>query len=268
MDMEAIDQHQLQPFVSIAGFLALPSFFYCIWIFIIRPWNRRRLLLPAWPPEVAGAWPIVGHLPQLIGSTPLFKILAGMSDKYGPIFMVRFGMYPTLVVSSWELSKECFTTNDRLFATRPHTAAGKYLTKAMFGFSIYGPYWREIRKIATVHLLSLRRLELLKHARYLEIDNCKKRLYECWMERNNQVKQNGRTTTSSVKVDMSQVFAELSLNVVLKMIVGKTLFTKKNKNKEDHTKEEEEGQKLHKSILKFFELAGVSVASDALPFLG
>ncbi|KAI3956385.1 hypothetical protein MKW92_032032 [Papaver armeniacum] len=257
----------LHPFVSMAGFLALLSFIYCIWVFIVRPWNRRRLS-PASLPEVAGAWPIVGHLPQLIGSTPLFKILAGMSDKYGPIFMVRFGMYPTLVVSSWELSKECFTTNDRLFATRPPSAAGKYLTKAMFGFSIYGPYWREIRKIATVHLLSLRRLELLKHARYLEIDNCKKRLYECWMERNNQVKQNGRTTTSSVKVDMSQVFAELSLNVVLKMIVGKTLFTKNNKNKEDHTKEEEEGQKLHKSILKFFELAGVSVASDALPFLG
>ncbi|KAI3959395.1 hypothetical protein MKW98_018985 [Papaver atlanticum] len=272
MDMAIINDHRyyLRPFASAAGLLALLSFFYCIWVFIIRPRNLRtnldeRKLSPASPPEVAGAWPILGHLPQLIGSTPLFKILADISDKYGPICIVRFGMYPTLVVSSWEMSKECFTTNDRLFATRPPSAAGKYLTKAMFAFSMYGPYWREIRKISTIHLLSLKRLELLKHGRYLEIDKCMKRLYECWMEHHKKIKQNG-TATSSVKVNMSQVFAELSLNVVLKIIVGKTLFIK-NGN-EDYTKEEEEGQKLHKTILKFFELAGVSVASDVLPFLG
>ncbi|RZC52739.1 hypothetical protein C5167_021173 [Papaver somniferum] len=274
MDISIIDHRYFQLFERIAGLLALISFFYCILVFIKRqPRNLKtnfheEKLTPASPPEVAGAWPIVGHLPQLNGSTPLFKILADMSDKYGPIFIARFGMYPTLVISSWEMSKECFSTNDRLFATRPPSAAGKYLAEAMFGFSPYGPYWREVRKIATLHLLSHKRLEFLKPNRYLEIDNCMTRLYDCWMERDNLIKQNGRSTTSSVKVDMSQVFSELSLNVVLKMIVGKTLFTKKNKNKEDYTKEEEEGQKLHKSILKFFELAGVSVASDTLPFLG
>ncbi|RZC49525.1 hypothetical protein C5167_017953 [Papaver somniferum] len=190
-----------------------------------------------------------------------------MSDKYGPIFIVRFGMHQTLVVSSWEISKECFTTNDRVFASRPLSAAGKYLAEAMFGFSPYGPYWREIRKIATLQLLSHKRLELLQPNRYLEINNCMTRLYDCWMEHRKQIKQNGTTSlTISVKVDMSQVFAELSLNVVLKTIVGKTLFLKNNK--EDHHKEEEDGQKLHKSVLKFFKLAGVSVASDALPFLG
>ncbi|KAI3959397.1 hypothetical protein MKW98_018987 [Papaver atlanticum] len=171
--MAIIDQHYLQPFGSIAGLLALLSFLYCILVLIIRPWNRRRLS-PASAPEVEGAWPIVGHLPQLIGSTPLFKILADMSDKYGPIFIVRFGMYPTLVVSSWEVSKECFTTNDKLFASRPPSTAGKYLTKAMFGFSTNLSYWQEIRKIATIHLLSLRRLKLLKNNRYLQIDNCMK----------------------------------------------------------------------------------------------
>ncbi|RZC52740.1 hypothetical protein C5167_021175 [Papaver somniferum] len=151
MDMAIIfDHHYLQPFVSIAGLLDLISFFYCIWVFIIRPRNIKtnldeRRLSPASPPEVAGAWTIVGHLPRLIGSKPLFMVLAAISDKYGPICIVRFGMYPTLVVSSWEMSKECFTTNDRLFSTRPPSAAGKYLTKAMFAFSMYGPYWREIR---------------------------------------------------------------------------------------------------------------------------
>ncbi|KAI3874403.1 hypothetical protein MKW92_047458 [Papaver armeniacum] len=270
--MSIIDHHYFQLVERSAGLLALLSFFYCTWVFIKRSRNIKTnfqdcRLTPATPPEVAGAWPIVGHLPQLMGSTPLFKILADMSDKYGPIFILRFGMHQTLVVSSWEMSKECFTTNDRLFASRPPSAAGKYLAEAFFGFSPYGPYWREIRKIATLQLLSHKRLELLKPNRYLEIDNCMRRLYDYWMEHHNQIKQNGTTSlTTSVKVDMSQVFAELSLNVVLKTIVGETLFLKNNM--EDHHKKEEDGQKLHKSVLKFFKLAGASVASDALPFLG
>ncbi|KAI3994463.1 hypothetical protein MKX01_012720 [Papaver californicum] len=100
-----------------------------------------------------------------------------MSDNYGPIFMVRFGMYPTLVVSSWEMSKECFTTNDKFLAGRPTGAANKHLTFALFCFCAYGPYWREIRKISTLHLLSHRRLELLKHVPYSEIGNCMRHLH-------------------------------------------------------------------------------------------
>ncbi|MCL7029349.1 hypothetical protein MKW94_013399, partial [Papaver nudicaule] len=250
----------------IAGLLALLSFFYFLWISILR----KKKLSSVSPPEVAGAWPILGHLPQLVGtSTPLFRILADMSDSYGPIFMVRFGMYPTLVVSSRELSKECFTTNDRFLAGRPSGAASKYLTFAGFGFSSYGPYWREIRKISTLHLLSHRRLESLKHVPYLEIANCMKELHRRCQ---NQTKQND-AAAGSVKVDMSQVFGELTLNVVLQFVARKPIFFKNDNNheyvsKDGHNKEEEAGQKLHKTVVEFFELAGASVVSDALPFLG
>ncbi|KAI3856113.1 hypothetical protein MKW98_016146 [Papaver atlanticum] len=194
-----------------------------------------------------------------------------MSDKYGSIFMVRFGMYPTLVVSSWELSKECFTTNDRCLANRPPSAAGKYLTSALFCFSSYGPYWREIRKICTLQLLSRRRLELLKHVPYSEIDNCIKRLHGRWMKTPNQMKQSC-AAAASIKVDMSQLFGELTMNGVLRMVIGKTLLLKddndENYPNDYHNKDIAEGQKLHKTITEFTKLAGVSVASDVLPFLG
>ncbi|KAI3856119.1 hypothetical protein MKW98_016152 [Papaver atlanticum] len=205
------------------------------------------------PPEAAGSWPIVGHLPHLVGSTPLFKTLANMSDKYGPIFMVRFGMHPTLVVSSWEMSKECFTTNDKFLASRPPSASAKYLAydNAMFGFSVYGPYWREIRKISTLHLLTHNRLEPLKHILYSEIDNCVKTLSD-----------------DLVKIEMSEMFGHLILNVVLRLVVGKSTVVIQKGNGENYTKDEEEGRKLHKSIIEFFELSGASVASDVLPYLG
>ncbi|KAI3844129.1 hypothetical protein MKW92_053622 [Papaver armeniacum] len=255
----------------IAGLLALLSFFYYPWISIL--WSPRNTKLSSVsPPEVAGAWPILGHLPQLLGSRPLFKILTDMSDKYGPIFMVRFGMHPTLVVSSWEMAKECFTTNDRFLAGRPSGAANKYLTFALFGFSTYGPYWREIRKISTLHLLSHRRLELLKHVPYSEVANCMKHLHRRWIDSQNQIKQND-AAAGSVKVDMGQVFGELTLNVVLKLVAGKSIFfkngnTREYDSKDGHNIEEEEGKKLHKTIVEFYSLAGASVASDVLPFLG
>ncbi|KAI3831079.1 hypothetical protein MKX03_034316 [Papaver bracteatum] len=270
MDLKIfIDQYF--SFARIAGLLALLSFFYYLWISILRS-PRNTKLSSVSPPEVAGAWPILGHLPQLLGSRPLFKIITDMSDIYGPIFMVRFGMHPTVVVSSWEMAKECFTTNDKFLAGRPWGAANKYLTFGLFGFSTYGPYWRELRRISTIHLLSHRCVDLFKHVPYLEIGNFMKHLHRYWMKSQNRIKQND-TATGSVKVDMSQLFGELTLNVVLNLVAGKPIFFKNDNNheygsKDGFNKEEEEGQKLHKTIIEFFELAGTSVASDALPFLG
>ncbi|KAI3856118.1 hypothetical protein MKW98_016151 [Papaver atlanticum] len=252
--------------------LALLSFYY-LWVSIARPSRNSRSKLR--PPEVAGSWPIVGHLPQLVGSTPLFKTLANMSEKYGPIFMVRFGMHPTLVVSSWEMSKECFTTNDKFLASRPPSASAKYLAydHAMFGFSFYGPYWRETRKISTLQLLTHKRLESLKHIPYSEINSCVKTLYTRWAKTQSQIKQNVPGAAEDfVKVDMTEMFGHLTLNVVLRFVVGKPVFIQKDNYEDDtndcHKEEELEGLKLHKTIVEFFELSGASVASDVLPYLG
>ncbi|KAI3920962.1 hypothetical protein MKW98_027672 [Papaver atlanticum] len=264
--------YQYFPFASIAGLFACISFFYYLWISVLRQRNMKTRsnhpndtkLSQIPPPEVRGAWPIIGHLPQLAGSKPLFKILGDMADKYGSIFMVRFGMYPTLVVSSWEMSKECYTVNDKFLASRPPTASGKYLGYdfAMVGFAFYGPYWQEMRKISTLQLLSHKRLELLKHVTNSEIENCIKKLYQGWMKSQNQIKHKA-ATSASVKVDMTRVFGDLTLNTVLKLVVGKALYTE-----DDNENEKEESQKFHETISEFFRLAGVTVASDALPFLG
>ncbi|KAL9685775.1 hypothetical protein QQ045_023227 [Rhodiola kirilowii] len=54
----------------------------------------------------------------------------------------------------------------------------------MFGFapygpySPYGPYWRELRKIATLELLSTKRIELLKHVRVFETHSFIHELYK------------------------------------------------------------------------------------------
>ncbi|XP_043694559.1 cytochrome P450 CYP82D47-like [Telopea speciosissima] len=204
-------------------------------------------------PEAPGAWPIIGHLVKLTSpDQPLCRTLGDLADKHGPVFTIRFGIHRTLVVSSWELAKECLTTNDKAFASRPMSVAGKYLglDYSMLGFSPFGSYWREIRKFIVVELLSNRRLESLKRIRYAEIDNCIKNLNGLCVKNSNQV-----------KVEMNGLFRDATMNLVLKIVVGKQYFSMVGADDVF----DKEGHRIQKTIIDFFTLAGVSVASDALP---
>lgn len=138
------------------------------------------------PPEAGGAWPIIGHL-HLLGTTSdrlPHVTLGDMADEYGPIFTIRVGLKRAVVVSDWEVAKECFTTHDLVVLSRPKFLAAHLLgyNYAMFGFSPYGAYWRDIRKISSLELLGSRRLELLKHVRVSETEASIKELHKLCTE--------------------------------------------------------------------------------------
>ncbi|RVW20425.1 Cytochrome P450 CYP82H23 [Vitis vinifera] len=76
---------------------------------------------------------------------------------------------------------------------------------AMFGFSPCGPYWRDVRKLASVELLSNRQLELLNHVRDSEVKLFIKELYGQWI-------QNG---DRPVLVEMKEKCWHLAANVML-----------------------------------------------------
>ncbi|KAK9169988.1 hypothetical protein Syun_002128 [Stephania yunnanensis] len=135
-------------------------------------------------PEPPGAWPIIGHLPLLVSAKQPHRAFAALAEKYGPAFMVRMGMSsPMLIVSSREVAKECYTAKDHVFATRPVTTAGKLMAydHSVMGFTPFGTYWREIRKIATVELFSARRIGMLKPVRQSEVSLWMKGLHEKWV---------------------------------------------------------------------------------------
>ncbi|KAF9591648.1 hypothetical protein IFM89_005229 [Coptis chinensis] len=182
--------------------------------------------------------------------------LGSMADKYGPIFGIRLGFRKALVVSNWEVAKECFITNDRVLATRPSSLAVEIMgyNYGMFGLGPYGSYWREVRKIAIVELLSVRRLELLKHVRISEINTCIKELHQTWTTNSN----NGKTP---LLMDMKGWFGDLTLNVTVRMVAGKRYF-----GTSAELDDGEAGQ-LQWATKEMFRLLGVFVVADALPFL-
>nr|KAJ0211291.1 hypothetical protein LSAT_V11C400205120 [Lactuca sativa] len=79
------------------------------------------------PPQAKGRWPLIGHLGLLCGPELPHRVLGGMADKYGPIFTIKLGVHNVLVVSNAETAKECFTTNDKVFASRPKSMAVEHI---------------------------------------------------------------------------------------------------------------------------------------------
>ncbi|KAK4408690.1 Xanthotoxin 5-hydroxylase CYP82C4 [Sesamum angolense] len=156
--------------LALSGLLAL-LLLYSLW----RKSSQNHKVTSA--PEPSGAWPVIGHLHLLGGRVPVYRIL-GLADRYGPVFTVRLGVHTALVVSSWEAVKDCFTTNDKILNKRPAASAGKYLgyNYAAFGFT-HGTYWRQMRKLVLLEVLSARRLERLKHVWESEINTGIKELY-------------------------------------------------------------------------------------------
>ncbi|KAF5192794.1 Cytochrome p450 [Thalictrum thalictroides] len=239
----------------------LATIFCCIFASIIflslLSRKRRTNIETREAPEPAGAWPLIGHLHMLLPPQPPHITLGSLADKYGETFIVRLGLRRALVVNTWEAAKECFTTNDKIFATRPSSVGSKIMgyNYAMFGLTPYGPYWREVRKISIIELLSNHRLESLKHVRISEVSTSMKELYQLWATSNKNEK-------GSVLVDMHRWFGDLTLNMSIRMVAGKRYFGVSAEL------DEHEARRLQQAIKDFFNLLGIFMVSDAIPFLG
>ncbi|KDO39181.1 hypothetical protein CISIN_1g045409mg, partial [Citrus sinensis] len=224
--------HHLQEIVAFYAFI-----FSIICVYVATSIAKRNKKGGRKPPEAAGAWPCVGHLHLLAGSNQLIhRTLGKMADKYGRAFLIHLGIHRALVISSWEVAKECFSTNDKLFST-PAKLMG--YDHAIIGFAPYGSYWREVRKLSTAQLLSNHRLELLKHVRDTEVKVFIKELHE-------QCAKNG----GHVAVEMKERFKDLAMNII------------------DTNADDQESKRFQKALRDFLYLLGLFLASDNIPFLG
>lgn len=246
--MELPDQNWIRVFAAGVISFALIITSYCF-----LSWKSNSKTAET-PPLAKGAWPIVGHLPMLLGSKDLLhETLAKMADAYGPIFTIRLGIHPTVVISSPAVAKECFTKNDLALSSRPKFLAAELVcyNYAMFGIAPYGPYWRELRKISTMELLSNHTLELLKHVRTSEVDLAIKELYNLWTQRKDE--------SGMVRVDLKPWFYGVSLNILIRMVGGDRCY--------GSGAQTENTRRCQKAWSDMFHMLGVLVVADYVPFL-
>ncbi|XP_047321760.1 xanthotoxin 5-hydroxylase CYP82C4-like [Impatiens glandulifera] len=199
------------------------------------------------PPQPAGSLPLIGHLHLLGGNKLIHKTLSDMSDTNGSIFSLRLGFRKAIVISSGQIAKECFTTNDKTFSTRPKSLALKLMAynQSVVGFAPYGPYWRAMRKFITINLLTSHKLHLLRRIRFSEVDFMMKTIYQKW-------------DGNSVLIDVKEMFKDMSTNIITRIVAGKRYGGCNN----------EESRKWQKAFGEFLYLSGLFFISDAIPLLG
>ncbi|KAJ1292711.1 hypothetical protein BS78_01G011000 [Paspalum vaginatum] len=122
--------------------------------------------LPPGPAQV----PVLGHL-HLLSTLP-HRSLRELARRHGPVMLLRLGTVPTLVVSSAEAAREVMKEHDADCCSRPDTPGPRRLSYGLkdVAFAPYDEYWREMRKLFIVELLSLRRVKAAWHAREQQVD--------------------------------------------------------------------------------------------------
>nr|QBI59829.1 truncated flavonoid 3'-hydroxylase [Lactuca sativa] len=127
--------------------------------------TRHAKRLPPGPTP----WPIVGNLPHL-GTIP-HHALAALAKRYGPLMHLRLGFVDVVVVASASVAAQFLKAHDANFASRPPNSGAKHMAYNYqdLVFAPYGPRWRMLRKICSVHLFSAKSLDDFRHVRQEEV---------------------------------------------------------------------------------------------------
>ncbi|CAN4106805.1 unnamed protein product [Withania somnifera] len=158
---------------------------------------------------------------------------------------LKLGIVDNIIASSPHAAEQFLKTYDQNFASRPPHEGSKYVSydQKNLSFATYGPYWRNMRKLCTLELLSTQKIISFQTMRREElnllIETLKKRSQE-----------------KSV-VDLSEIVTRLSVDTSCRMVFGKKY------------KDEEFGGKGFKSVVsEGMQLAAAPNLGDFFPFLG
>ncbi|XP_022935740.1 cytochrome P450 82A3-like [Cucurbita moschata] len=243
---------QLPSSITVLLLLFFITSCYYLW----RKWQQHKVAERKQAPSPPGAWPIIGHLHLLHNAKLPHHALGAMADKYGPIFRLQLGSRSALVVSSWEMAKESMCFNDAAAASRPGVSGTKYFSYdfAAFGLAPYSPYWREIRKVTHIELLSNPRVHQVKSTMLAQINTSLTELHETWGAQKDE--------SGQVAVEMKRWFGDVIVNMLLKIIIGKRCV---GPNAEGG---EKEAKDIQLAIRDSFHLMGQGLLQDYIPLIG
>ena len=179
------------------------------------------------------ALPIFGHF-HLLGPL-IHHALHRLSASYGPIFSLRLGIVPCIIVSSPDFAKEFLMNNELSFISHADSIAIKRLTYGCsLAFSPYGPYWKFIKKLTMNELLGSRNVSSFASLRAKEIRRFLRLL--------SNKSQLGET------VNLTEELPKLSNSIISQMMLG----TNTDDDNRDHEGRVEEARIVVREVTKIF----------------
>ncbi|KAL6268958.1 hypothetical protein ACE6H2_025869 [Prunus campanulata] len=194
------------------------------------------------PPGPVG-WPILGSLPHFLNNR-LHEDLFHLSRIHGPLFSLKLGLKPVVVISSPEMACKTLKQQEAVFSSRTVTEAIRVITYDTASI-VYAPMdsarWRVIRKILMEKLFSAKAFEAFEPLRKQQVHGLLKELYSTSMSRNS--------------VNIAEWAFVASGNIVSNTVCSKNLFkiTKK------------EGRELKHTFWQLMQILGSVNVADLIP---
>ncbi|KAK8918728.1 Cytochrome P450 71D7 [Platanthera zijinensis] len=147
-------------------------------------------------------------LHHLLRPQPAHQILSRLSAIHGPIMGLKLGEIGAVVVSSAAAAKEILKTHDISFASRPIYSSIKVITYGGkdIASAPYGGFWRQMRRLCLLELLSAKRVQSFRYIREEDISNL--------------IQSIAGAAASSVSVNLNDEISQLSGNIIARAVVG------------------------------------------------
>jgi len=234
----------IQSSLSQESFSSFPILFLTILpifislLFIIKWYSNNSATqknLPPSPPR----FPLLGNLHQL-GVSP-HRSLQDLAHKYGPLMLLYFGKVPVLVVSSADAARKVMKTHDLVFCDRPQR---KMFDILLYGSKdvatcSYGEYWRQVRSVSVLHLLSNKRVQSYRCVREEETLRMMEYIKEC--------------SSELLPLNLTELCSAITNDVVCRLALGKRY-------------REGRGMKFQEVLSEFEELLGTVCIGDYIPW--
>nr|ACN38268.1 flavonoid 3' hydroxylase [Vitis amurensis]UXE30296.1 flavonoid-3'-hydroxylase [Vitis amurensis] len=220
------------------------ALFFCTALFCVLLYHfltRRSVRLPPGPKP----WPIVGNLPHL-GPVPHHSI-AALAKTYGPLMHLRMGFVDVVVAASASVAAQFLKTHDANFSNRPPNSGAKHIAYNYqdLVFAPYGPRWRMLRKICSVHLFSGKALDDFRHIRQEEV----------------AVLTRALARAGQTPVNLGQLLNVCTTNALGRVMLGRRVFG------DGSGGEDPKADEFKEMVVELMVLAGVFNIGDFVPAL-
>lgn len=196
--------------------------------------------LPPSPPRL----PLIGNLHQLKGT--VHEAFESLWKRYGDprgLVLVYIGTIPSLVITTSEAGREIMKTHDIAFADRPATRMFKAISYNLKDATItpYGEYWKQVKSILTLHMLSNKTVQTFEAMRKRIIAGYVNEINQCFL--------------ANKPVDVTSMSLKITNDVTCMAAFGKTY------------RDGEIGAKFLKLMKEVSEMLGSFYFEDSIPQL-